>query len=397
MRPYQTPGVYPEKVLLVPPAQLPTGVPALLGFARKRNPHEQLTGGQPYQPERLTRWPQFEQMFCTPLADGYLAHAVRGFFENGGRLCYVLPLDPQGDAVQVLHRGLAALATLDVIDLVCAPDIMHWSTAPKVVQTLQEAVLDHCATLGDRFAILDALPVAGGEQDAVERVLTQADQLNTANGALYFPWLDVGLRTGAQRDQPRYVPPCGHVAGVYAASDERIGVHKAPANERLAGVLDLQVHLTETQQGDLNSRRVNCLRSFRGRGIRVWGARTLSQESAWTYVNTRRLFLTAGRWVAHSLVDVAFEPNDPLLWARVERELTTYFGTLFQRGALKGRTMQEAFYVRCDATTNPPEGRDQGAVITEIGLAPSLPNEFVVVRIIHGASGVTLAGPNRPG
>jgi hypothetical protein len=322
---------------------------------------------------------------------------VRGFFENGGRLCYVLPLDPQGDAVQVLHRGLAALATLDVIDLVCAPDIMHWSTAPKVVQTLQEAVLDHCATLGDRFAILDALPVAGGEQDAVERVLTQADQLNTANGALYFPWLDVGLRTGAQRDQPRYVPPCGHVAGVYAASDERIGVHKAPANERLAGVLDLQVHLTETQQGDLNSRRVNCLRSFRGRGIRVWGARTLSQESAWTYVNTRRLFLTAGRWVAHSLVDVAFEPNDPLLWARVERELTTYFGTLFQRGALKGRTMQEAFYVRCDATTNPPEGRDQGAVITEIGLAPSLPNEFVVVRIIHGASGVTLAGPNRPG
>lgn len=85
------------------------------------------------------------------------------------------------------------------------------------------------------------------------------------------------------------------------------------------------------------------------------------------------------------------------MWARVERELTTYFGTLFQRGALKGRTMQEAFYVRCDATTNPPEGRDQGALITEIGLAPSLPNEFVVVRIIHGASGVSLAGPSRPG
>lgn len=293
MRTYQTPGVYPEEVLLVPPAQLPTGVPALLGFA-------QLAGGQPYQPERLTRWQQFEQRFGTPLADGYLAHAVRGFFENGGCLCCVLPLDPQGldpqgDAVQVLHRGLAALAALDVIDLVCAPDIMHWSTEPTVVQKLQKAVLDHCATLGDRFAILDALPVAGGEQDAVERVLTQANKLNTANGALYFPWLDVGLRTGAQNDQPRYVPPCGHVAGVYAASDERIGVHKAPANERLAGVLDLQVNLTDTQQGDLISRRVNCLRSFRGRGIRVWGARTLSQESAWTYVNTRRLFLTAGR------------------------------------------------------------------------------------------------------
>jgi phage tail sheath protein FI len=112
------------------------------------------------------------------------------------------------------------------------------------------------------------------------------------------------------------------------------------------------------------------------------------------YVNIRRLLLTAGRWIERTLADVAFEPNDVLLWARIERELHAYFGTLFRHGALKGATEAEAFYVRCDATTNPPERRAAGMVVTEIGLAPTMPNELVVVRLLHGASGVTLAGPS---
>jgi phage tail sheath protein FI len=228
-------------------------------------------------------------------------------------------------------------------------------------------------------------------------VLDQALGLNSASGALYFPWLDIGFRTTALREQPIYVPPCGHIAGIYARSDAQVGVHKAPANLVVEGALDLQINLTDSQQAQLNDRQVNCLRSFSGRGIRVWGARTLSQEPTWTYVNVRRLFLAAARWIHRSLADVAFEPNDPLLWARIERELNGYFNTLFQRGALRGATPEEAFYARCDATTNPLDARDQGQVVTEIGLAPSLPNEFVVVQIIHGASGVTMAGPRLPG
>jgi hypothetical protein len=115
------------------------------------------------------------------------------------------------------------------------------------------------------------------------------------------------------------------------------------------------------------------------------------------YVNVRRLFLTAGRWIQRNLAGAVFEPNDAGLWARIERELTAYFSTFFQRGALKGQSAQEAFYVKCNAETNPPEEREAGRLITEIGLAPGLPHEFVIVRIVHGASGVTISGPLRPG
>jgi phage tail sheath protein FI len=119
--------------------------------------------------------------------------------------------------------------------------------------------------------------------------------------------------------------------------------------------------------------------------------RTLSDDPAWLYINTRRLFLTVGRWVERNLAGVVYEPNDPRLWARIKRELTAYINRLFQQGALKGRTEQEAFYVKCDAETNPPEVRDAGQVAAEIGLAPAVPNEFVVVRIIHGAAGTTIS------
>jgi phage tail sheath protein FI len=275
---------------------------------------------------------------------------------------------------------------LDTVDLVCAPDIMRNSTQ---VTALQQRVLDHCDKAGDRFAILDSLPDADAQ-----RVLEQRQGLKGANGALYFPWIRV---PGGPASTQGFVPPCGHVAGVYARSDGRTGVHKAPANEELAGVLDLAVNLTDAQQGPLNQAGVNCLRAFPGRGIRVWGARTLAgqEQAEWTYVSVRRLFLTAGRWIERAVAGFVFEPNDFRLWVRVERELGAYLSDLFRRGALKGGTEEEAFYVKCDAETNPPEVREAGLVVTEIGLAPASPNEFVVVRLIHGASGVTIAGPTR--
>jgi phage tail sheath protein FI len=153
--------------------------------------------------------------------------------------------------------------------------------------------------------------------------------------------------------------------------------------------------LTDALQAALNPIGVNAIRAFPGRGIRVWGARTLSSQAAWTYVSVRRIFLTAIRWIERNLGGVAFEPNDPQLWNRIGRELRVYFTALFRAGALQGRTPAEAFYVKCDAETNPPEVREAGRVVTEIGLAPASPNEFVVVRIIHGVGGVgaTLSGP----
>jgi len=373
---YTTPGIYKEELFPAPAAELRTGVPAFLGFAGK---------GPINDPRVLTLWPQFEEQFGAPTAGRYLAHAVRGFFENGGLLCYVVRLNDAEAADKALSAGLAALEPLDTLDLVCAPDAV---ASTGQVAALQQKVLEHCEKAGDRFAILDSL--SGADPDSV---LTQRQGLSGTNGALYYPWvrvLDGPTSTGG------FVPPCGHVAGVYARSDQRVGVHKAPANEVLEGVLDLEVSLTDAQQGCLNPEGVNCLRAFPGRGIRVWGARTLSGDP-WTYVNVRRLFLTAGRWIERTMAGAVFDPHDPRLWARISRELTAYFSDLHQRGALRGGTPQESFYVKCDAETNPPEVRDAGMVVTEIGLAPSLPNEFIVVRIVHGAVSTTITGPARPG
>jgi Bacteriophage tail sheath protein len=383
---YSTPGVYKEDVFLAPAAALRTGVPAFLGYTQK---------GPSNAPQMLTLWPQFEQHFGEALPNGYLAYAVRGFFDNSGDLCYAVRLNDGVDTVTALRDGLDALAPLDSIDLVCAPDITRPRPPENLppdrdeVRTMQAALLDHCEKLGDRFALLDALPAA-----SVAEVVQQRRGLSATNGALYYPWVRVPagpvLTNGV-------VPPCGHVAGVYARSDQRVGVHKAPANDVLQGVVDLEVNLINAQQDLLNPEGINCLRAFPGRGIRIWGARTLSRDPAWTYINVRRLFLTAGRWIERNMAAVAFEPNDPRLWTRIGRELTAYFTDLFRRGALKGRTSQEAFYVKCDGETNPPAVRDAGMVVTEIGLAPALPDEFVVVRVIHGANGVTIAEPTRPG
>lgn len=385
---YQTPGVYKEDVFPVPRGELRTGVPAFLGFARK---------GSVNDPQVLTLWLEFEEIFGAPLSDGYLAYAVRGFFQNHGRMCYLVRLDDAVPPEEALLKGLAALASLGSFDLICTPDIMRarqpgsLPPEPVEVRMMQAAVLEHCDTLGDRFAIMDSLP--GAE---VDKVLQQRRGMSGTNGSLYYPWVDVGERIENGGIRIKFVPPCGHVAGVYARSDQRVGIHKAPANDDLEGVLDLEVNLTNDQQDRLNPEGINCLRAFPGRGIRVWGARTLSVDPAWTYINVRRLFLMAGRWIERNMGGVSFEPNDPKLWARIGRDLTAYFNDLFRRGALKGRTAQEAFYVKCDAETNPLEVRDAGMVVTEIGLAPAVPNEFVVVRMTHGASGVTIAGPTRP-
>jgi phage tail sheath protein FI len=255
-------------------------------------------------------------------------------------------------------------------------------------QRVQAAVIAHCSDHGNRFAILDA---PGGKDpddpgtdvadalSAWRRQLTLGD-VQPANAALYYPWVKV---VWADTVGGRPVPPCGHVAGIYARSDARVGVFKAPANEELLGVLDLEFAVDAALQEGLNPEGINCLRAFPGRGLRVWGARTLSLDANWRYISVRRLFLTLTRWIERSLGWAAFEPNTPRLWLRIQRELNVYLARLWEAGALKGASPAEAFYVKCDAETNPTDEREQGRVTTEIGLAAAAPAEFVVVRIVH--------------
>ena len=374
----QTPGVYREEEFPTPPPVLLTGVPAFLGSVEK---------AEAKKPQLLTLWPQFAEKFGTAVADGYLAYAVRGFFENGGSLCYVVPLDNSGNA---LANGLEAIAPLNSIDLVCAPDLMKGNPLVEAVQQQQKAILEHCQTAGDRFAILDSpFPTVGIDiQQSIEQAIAQRRQLINPHGALYYPWVKVSNLDPAKN--PVWAPPCGHVAGIYARSDSSVGVYKAPANELLEGVLDLKFNLTNAQQSQLNPLGINCLRSFRGRGIRVWGARTLSNDPNWIYVNVRRLILTIGRWLELNLADAAFEPNDLNLWVRIEREIDTYLGELLRQGALSGANEQSAFFVKCDAETNPPEVREAGMAIAEISIAPAIPAEFITIRIILGTSGVKI-------
>jgi phage tail sheath protein FI len=382
---YKTPGVYREDVVPVRAVALPTGVPAFLGLA---------AGGPVGEPRRLTLPGQLAEVFGAPADGSYLAAAVEGFFANGGRECHVVRLQA-GDREEAVRAALAVLEPLQNLDLVAAPDVFagYQPGLPWMLdeaRDIQAAILEHCHAHGDRFALLDSVP--GGDPAAVLDQYQKLAQLpgllkeTGADGALYFPWV---MPAGGAR----FVPPCGHVAGVVARSDQRVGVHKAPANERLEGVVDLAANLTDGEQGLLNEVGINALRAFPGRGLRVWGARTLSTDSAWMYINVRRIFLTAARWIDRNLSSASFEPNDARLWNRISRELNAYFEGLFRAGALKGKSAAEAFFVKCDGEVNPPEVRDVGRVVTVIGLAPALPNEFVVVRIIHGATGIDIVGP----
>ncbi|MBD2233307.1 phage tail sheath family protein [Phormidium tenue] len=412
--PYSLPGLYREDLYLLPTPALVTGVPAFIGY------RPSLTTATANTPMLITEVSQFQQLMLDlsiphqslqsgPVTvESYLPFAVRGFFENGGRTCYVLYL--QALTLEALATGLDALESLDDLDLICAPDIMKAPSSELVVQ-MQLALLEHCDRLGDRFAILDSLPLTrAGDTPALTAVAEQCQTLqrqsaHSPNGAFYTPWLEVEhtpvgftqpiLAQAVSASPAIAIPPCGHIAGLYARGDRAVGVHHAPANQPMEGLLDLAFDLSAEVQMALGRDRdlacINCLRTFPGRGIRIWGARTLSGDSVWRYINARRLVITIGRWLERNLADAAFEPNDFRLWVRLEREISAYLEGLFDLGALRGSTPQDAFYVKCDGETNPPEGRESGTVVTEIGITPALPSEVVVLRFVHGAAGVTLA------
>src|SRR5262245_24847630 len=401
-----TPGVYINEITPSPGAGIPTGVPLFIGFAQFRAQPVGY-GNDRARLLRLTSWEQFERDIGPTVPGSFLSYAVRGFFENGGERCVVVPLKVKeaqrspGALAQALKnlfqkddkdlRGV--LDDIDDTDLVCVPDIMidDIRGLQEIVFELQQEVLEYCKDTGERFAILDVLPGATASiEKNTEKTVLHWRELTSTDGALYFPWIRVKSLNGSGE---RWVPPCGHISGIYARSDARVGFHKAPANEIVEGVLDLQMEVTHEIQSELNEVGVNCLRSFPRRGIRVWGARTLSGHRNWRYVNVRRIFLTLVRWIEHNMQDLVFEPNEPSLWDRVRDRVGSFCYELFERGALKGRDSAEAFFVKCDAETNPLDVREAGQLICDVGLAPLTPAEFILIRITQSAAGPTVTLP----
>lgn len=381
----RAPGLHLQFAQTVRPlVELPqTGVPLFVGFGSARR------GFARRLPTAIhvSNWEQFQA--CVETEGPFLGPAVQGFFANGGRRCAVLSVaaaDGAAGLQRVFDERGAAENVADV-DLICIPDAVAPQAAPALsLHALQTAVLAHCEATAERFAVLDAMPAAAGWQ--VDDLLAQANWNRSSCGALYFPWLHVNAANA-----PAAVPPCGHVAGVYARTDARVGVHKAPANEPVEAALAVAWLLTDAQHGVLNDAGVNCIRNTQGRGMRVCGARTLSAHGDRLYVPVSRVFLALARWAKANMDDIVFEPHTPELWQRVQRRVSAYCVDLLDAGALAGNTASGGFFVKCDAELNPPAGRDDGRLVAEVGLALSVPAEFVVVRIVHDASGVVLTEP----
>jgi uncharacterized protein len=396
-----TPGVYVQEIEAGPrPIQaVGTSTAVFIGDAPLGN-------AMVNQARAVNNWSEFVARFMPEQnrKSTILSNAVYGFFENGGSRCFIV--NTGGD--DGIQDALAAAAIEDEIAIVAAPG----RSDPATHAALQA----HCEDLKDRVAILDTpeevddiglltqaetVPVPKDEEGGGKgRKSRAADEGPKEGGMLpaqsdrgfttvYFPWLTV---MDPISNTLINVPPSGHMAGIWARTDAMRGVHKAPANETVNGALNLTYRLTRDEQGVLNDVGVNCIRLFARSGIRVWGARTRADAaSEWRYVNVRRLFCMIEESLAEGTNWIVFEPNDRTLWKHIRRDIGAFLTRVWRDGALFGSTPDEAFFVKCDDETNPPDVIDAGQVVAIVGIAPVKPAEFVVFQVMQSAAGAQVS------
>jgi uncharacterized protein len=306
---------------------------------------------------------------------------------EGTKQMRLTPDDYVGDSAD--RTGFGGLEAIDPVTMLAVPDLMAVYQKGLIdlegVQAVQAAMIAHCELMGDRVAILDAPPGLNAQQVREWRV----DKVgyDSKYATLYWPWIKVfDPISGAGM----HIPPSGHMAGVWARTDDTRGVHKAPANEIVRGALSLELQITKGEHDQLNPVGINVIRAFPGRGIRVWGARTLSSDPAWRYLNVRRLFNYIEESILEGTQWVVFEPNDLNLWQRTKRTINAFLARVWLDGALFGATPKEAFWVKCDGENNTSETIDAGQLIVEIGIAPVKPAEFVIFRIAQFSGGTSL-------
>lgn len=398
---YDTPGVYVEEVSsgAKPIEPVGTSTAGFVGVAPKAS-------ARLNEAVALNNWSEFVKNFweegcpSTPLS-----HGVYGFFINGGSRCYVVNIGKDGDLTSggTRRKGLEVLEPIDEIAVVAAPgycDAGAYSTILGYCERLQDrvAVLDtheHVDDLEQLKKVATANKSSGSKKDkdnpkGAGKPGLRPPQSDGGYGSLYYPWIRV--KDPFNPKEIVNVPPSGYVAGIYARSDGKRGVHKAPANENVFGALGLTYRVTHAEQGELNVNGVNCIRYFPKEGIRIWGARTLAPSSSeWRYLNVRRLFNMIEESIGQSTRWVVFEPNDLNLWKCIRRDVSSFLKLIWRSGALMGASPEEAFFVKCDAETNPPEVVDAGRVVTLIGIAPVKPAEFVIFRIGQHAGGVEVS------
>jgi hypothetical protein len=328
-------------------------------------------------PTLVRSWGEFVQIFGSAdaaLRRPYLAPSVQAFFAGGGRRCYVVRVAGAEDAAFIGsdggrrgRTGLQALRAIGEAAIICIPGV----ASPAV----QSALLSHCEELGDRFALLDAEPDAN-----IEAVLRQRQSLRSERGfgALHYPW----VRSDPAETGFAELPPSGFVAGLYARTDGELGVWRAPSSAVL-GAAGVTRTLRDAELQSLEEADINPLRFIAGRGVLVWGARTLASDSEWKYAPLRRFAIFLEASIQQGTEWAVFEPNDEPLWARLRVCAAEFLHALWRAGALQGTTPEEAYFVRVDRSTMTSEDIERGRTVLLAGVAPLRPAEFVVLRLVH--------------
>ena len=377
---YLAPGVYVEEIPSGTKqlSSAPTAVPAFIGRTATAPPDDD-------GPSVVTSWADYQRRFGGFTDSALLPRAVHGFFQNGGGRCHIVRIPDGRETLDHLIRAGEpdAIPLGDDVTLVAVPDLSTIARRPDGSHDndgwveVQRAILTRCE--GEhRMAILDTPP---GLSPRDVRTWRDDAGFDSGFGTLYFPWLQLA-DPAPSGGAPITVPPCGHVAGIWHATDRTRGVWKAPANAVVAGVTGVERPINDDEQDLLNPVGVNAIREFTGRGIRVWGARTLAvSDATWLYVNIRRLATMIESTIAGGMQWTVFEPNDEPLWERVCQTVSEFLHALWRNGALAGPAPDEAFFVKCDRTTTTRAEIGQGSFVLELGFAPLKPAEFVVVRI----------------
>jgi phage tail sheath protein FI len=318
-------------------------------------------------------------------AQSNFAFAVYGFFNNGGTHCYAMRVDAMSDVT----GALALLDPIEDISMIAVPGVTD--------RSVQQALFADCLATRNRVAILDSPENLGADPRVPDPSLLKVNTPGTEYpgtsdfAAYYYPWIQV--YDGASRENA-YVPPSGFVAGIYARTDAAQGVFKAPANAQVMGAVGLRYQTSNAQQDMLNPQGINCIRRLGGNNL-VWGARVLCGDSGSvngiTYISVRRFLIYLEQSIIRGTQWVVFEPNSPSLWAKITRNVSDFLYNTWREGGLFGKTPEEAYYVRCDESTNPPSVRELGQVVTEVGVAIVKPAEFVIFNIFQFTNGSTSA------
>lgn len=374
---YTAPGVYVEETGRRAKAieGVPTSVTAFVGPTRATPVRR---GEHPL----LTSYAEFTAIYgghddlmlgVGGSAPNYLAHAARAFFDGGGQRLYVAQTPPGGSR-QDYADALAELDDFAEITLVAAPGV--------ATDEVTRLLVDHVARPSRyRFAVLDAPKGA-----TVAQVQAFRAAYDSKHAALYYPWV---LAADPLGGAPIALPPSGFACAIFARTDAMRGVWKAPANEVVTGALGLERDITTRMQEVLNPAGVNCFRALSGRGIRIWGGRTMSSDPEWKYVNVRRLMTYLESSLDKGLQWAVFEPNAPELWAKIAQAATDFLSNLWRNGGLLGAKAEEAFFVRCDRSTMTQADLDAGRLVCLIGVAVVRPAEFVIFRVGQNTAGAT--------